>query len=420
MSMYHVAKAHSYDTAATVTDTPDENSWHYRGWRVVLACFVMAVFSWGFGFYGQSVYLAELQRLNHWPTSIVSTASTVYYLLSAVLVIFVSDAMARIGPRRFLLAGMVCLALATAIIGQVATPWQLYAGYLLMSFGWAAMGVAAITTIIGLWFDARRGLAISLALNGASVGGILGTPALVLAVQWLGFAGALTLGAIVMAVVLAPMIVVWAGRPRTPRPADQARTSPHAGAALPAWTRRRALGDFAFWTITAPFALALTAQVGFIVHQIALLEPSMGRLLAGTAVAITAVAAVVGRVGLGFVIDRLNQRLASAISFLSQTAALAVIALTSDPTILLVSCAVFGLSVGNVITLPSLIIQREFDAGAFAMLVGLSTAIGQFTYAFGPGLFGLLRDLSGSYAVPVFICAAFDLIAAAIVLLRRA
>src|SRR6185437_10807908 len=28
------------------------------GWPVVLACFCMAVFSWGFGFYGQAVYLA--------------------------------------------------------------------------------------------------------------------------------------------------------------------------------------------------------------------------------------------------------------------------------------------------------------------------------------------------------------------------
>ena len=33
----------------------------------------------------------------------------------------------------------------------------------------------------------------------------------------------------------------------------------------------------AFWTITLPFALALMAQVGFIVHLIALLEPKLGR-----------------------------------------------------------------------------------------------------------------------------------------------
>ncbi len=36
-----------------------ESSLHYRGWRVVLACFLMAFFMFGFGLYGQGVYLAD-------------------------------------------------------------------------------------------------------------------------------------------------------------------------------------------------------------------------------------------------------------------------------------------------------------------------------------------------------------------------
>ena len=42
----------------------DETARSYHGWRVVGACFVMAVLSWGFGFYGHGFYLAELQRLH--------------------------------------------------------------------------------------------------------------------------------------------------------------------------------------------------------------------------------------------------------------------------------------------------------------------------------------------------------------------
>ena len=55
----------------------------------------------------------------------------------------------------------------------------------------------------------------------------------------------------------------------------------------------------------------------------------------------------------------------------------------------------FGFSVGNLITLPSLIVQREFDPRSFGVLVSLLTAITQITYAFGPGVIGALRDLSG-------------------------
>jgi cyanate permease len=69
-------------------------------------------------------------------------------------------------------------------------------------------------------------------------------------------------------------------------------------------------------------------------------------------------------------------------------------------------------------TLPATIIQREFDAASFGVLIGLSWAISQFTYAFGPGVLGVVRDATGGYTAPLFICAALDLAAAALILRR--
>jgi cyanate permease len=168
--------------------------------------------------------------------------------------------------------------------------------------------------------------------------------------------------------------------------------------------------------VSAPFSLALLSQAGFLVHLIAFLEPVTGRNTAGIAVAVTTAMAIVGRLALGTIADRTNQRLASALSLATQAAALLVMTQTRDTTTLLAACAAYGFSVGNVITFPSLIIQREFDAASFGLLVGLSTAITQFTYAFGPGLLGLVRDLSGGYTASLLLCVALNLIAAAIVL----
>ena len=182
-----------------------------------------------------------------------------------------------------------------------------------------------------------------------------------------------------------------------------------------AWTRAAALRSPAFWSVSAPFSLSLLSQAGFLVHLIAFLEPTIGRNTAGIAVAITTAMAIVGRLVLGTIADRTNQRLASALSLGAQAAALIVMTQTTDTSTLLAACAVYGFSVGNLITFPALIIQREFDAAAFGMLVGLSTAITQFTYAFGPGLLGLVRDLTGSYTAPLLLCVALNLIAAAMV-----
>jgi len=393
----------------------DETSFRYPGWRIVVVCFVVATFGWGLGFYGQSVYLAELTRSHGWPSSQIATATTFFYLTGALLVAFVGDAIRNLGARACLLGGIAAMALGTALLGRIDAVWQLYAVDALLAVGWAGTSLGAITNTLGLWFDRRRGMAISLALNGASFGGIAGVPLLVALIGHLGFAEATLVTAIAAAVLLMPLVAVVVGPP------------PHRGhatatAAPPALSsgaiRRSALRDTAFLTVTIAFALVLFAQVGFIVHLIAFLDPLIGRERAAVAVSVLTTMAVVGRVAISTVIDRLDQRLVSAISFASQAAALATMILSRDPALLLVACALFGFSVGNLITLPALIVQREFPAAAFGVLVALNTAINQVTYAFGPGIIGVVRDASGSYTLPLVGCIALQLIAAALIMVR--
>jgi cyanate permease len=176
--------------------------------------------------------------------------------------------------------------------------------------------------------------------------------------------------------------------------------------------------DIGFLTIAIAFALVLFAQVGFIVHLISFLDPVIGRESAAVAVAFLTAMAMLGRIVFSTVIDRLNQRLASALSFLSQAVALAVIINSHHAVVLIGASAVFGFSVGNLITLPSLIVQREFPPAHFGVLISLSTAITQVTYAFGPGVIGLLRDLSGSYTLPFYGCIGLEVVAAGLIMVR--
>ena len=157
----------------------DETSIRYDGWKIVLVCFLLATFGWGFGFYGQSVYVAELQRLRGWPASLISSGTTFFYLFGALLVAFVSEGIKAFGPRNCLIAGTIVMAAGGIAIGQVREPWQLYLANAVLAFGWAGTSLSMITNTLGLWFDRKRGMAISLALNGASFGGIAGVPLLV-------------------------------------------------------------------------------------------------------------------------------------------------------------------------------------------------------------------------------------------------
>jgi cyanate permease len=217
-------------------------------------------------------------------------------------------------------------------------------------------------------------------------------------------------------VLVLPVVVIFIGWPTQISPASGGRSS--AGMAAPAHSRKTLLANAAFWTMVLPIAIALLAQMGFIIHQVTFLEPLIGRYAAGLAVTIMAAMAVVGRLSLGLFVDRLDPRLACAASMTSQAVALFVLLQSTNPTVLLVCCAVYGFSIGNMITFPPLIIQREIGAAAFAAAMGLGTSISGVVSAFGPGIIGLVRSFTGNYTSAFAICVMLDLVAAGIVLWR--
>jgi cyanate permease len=186
---------------------------------------------------------------------------------------------------------------------------------------------------------------------------------------------------------------------------------------LPGFTSQaEALRSVRVWSIALPFALALAAQVGFIVHQFAFLLPRLGTDGAANAVAATAFAAAAGRLAMAPVIDRLNQRVAAAASFVSQACGLGLmLALPDQPVALYVGSIVFGLSVGNVITLPALIVQREFAARSFGLVIGLVSMVGYTLLAFGPTLLGVARDATGGYGAALVVCIVLQVAGAMVV-----
>ena len=171
----------------------------------------MALFLFGFALYGQGIYLVELQRLNGWLPALISGASTLSFLLSNILATFTSEFVERLGAKRLVLLGIAALAASMTMLASATTVWQLYAAFILMSLGWIGMGTVVIATVVSLWFVRRRGLAISLAYTGASFGGVVATPLLVLLVERFGFAAAMLTATAIMVAVLVPVALAWIG-----------------------------------------------------------------------------------------------------------------------------------------------------------------------------------------------------------------
>jgi len=399
----------------------------YRGWSVVIACGILASFSWGLGFYGLGVYLHALNHLHGWSAGLISVAVTVYYALSAGCLVVVGGLIDRHGPRGVLTYGVVTMAAAVALLGLITAPWQLFVVYVVMATSWSCLSSTGLSSTLLPWFGRRQGLAMTLALTGASVGGMVLVPLLVALVQRQGFRFATTaVSAALLAIGLPLVWLVIRGRPTPAQVAielgrDGGSTDPNEGTReAKVWTRQEVLRVPLLWTLMVPFALALAAQVGFLVHQISVLEPYLGESHAALTVSATTVAALLGRLAIGLLSDRVNLRKLSAVNIGAQGAALGVMAAWPSPTVLVAASLVFGLGVGNLITFPPLLTREEFGQGSFGTVFGLVGAATQAGVALGPGLMGLLHDLFGSYQTALWCLVALEAVAAASVLGGRA
>jgi MFS family permease len=414
------------DARLKISETSPPASRLYHGWRMVAAAFMVALFGWGLGFYGPGIYLVALRDGHGWSAADIASAITGYYVLGATLIFFfVGSAFDRYGVRRVVAVGALAMAAGVAVLPLVSRLWHVHAAFALMSVGWATMSGAAVNIIVAPWFDRRRGFAASLALNGASAGGLVMAPLLIFLIDRFGFAAALWSTGALMLVVLLPLLWLVVRPKRAgehhwidqPAASERRQSEQTAQAAQAPWNPAAVLRSASFLTISIPFALGLTAQVGFLTHQVAFLAPMIGTVAAGWAVSLTTFAAVVGRIATGLFVDRVDRRAVSCANFLVQVAAMGVLMSAASTPALLAGCVLFGLALGNVVSLPGLIVQQEFSQRDFARVISMVIAINQFTFAFGPGLLAWLQHAQGTYTRALLACLLMQAAAAVIVLL---
>jgi len=138
----------------------------YHGWLVVAAAFFVALFGFGLGFYGPGIYLVALKARHGWSIGELSSVITTYYVLGASLLFLgVGSLFELYGARKVLIVGIVAMGTGLILLTWIARLWQVYMAFALMSVGWATMSGAAINIIVAPWFERRRGLALSWALN---------------------------------------------------------------------------------------------------------------------------------------------------------------------------------------------------------------------------------------------------------------
>lgn len=375
----------------------------YR-WGVTVGMLIIATIAWGIAFYGLGFYLNKLHHIRGWTVTELSLVTFLFNAVAACLAIQASKIVVSLGPRVVFVVGGLMLGTGLVLIGQSEQFWHVILAYLVMAVGWAATGLAPITATVISLFPDDSARPLTLALTGASLGGIVVVPALAELTNVYGFElAANVVGA------SASLIVVGVGLFMRGLEDRKASISNGTSISSAAPTTNGPLRTSEFWILFVSFGAALTVQVGFLVHQLSILEFVYSPTSAAKVVAATTAAGLAGRVMFASIVRPSNHTMLTVVFLMIQTAAMAVAAGgVESEHLLLISSIIFGLGVGVLVTVPPLLTRHTFPKEPISRVFPLVNLAIQGGIAIGPPVVAVLESALGGYGRALAILAVLD------------
>ena len=383
------------------------------GW-VLGACFTLLTFSSGLGFYGLAVYLQAFSRELGWSVSSISLATTFFFLVGGISGIPIAKFIAKHDVRIMIIGGATVAALALFSMRFVEQRWQLFVVYCFYALGWSASGMGPVTTVVTRWFQVRRASALAIASTGLSMGGIVVTPF----IKWILDTQGIRNGSPWLALIwFCGTVPVTLFLLRAfPQPygwlPDGARAEPGQVGDISGTPLNEAVRTKFFRAVAIGYIFALGAQVGGALQLVKLVEERTDRSTATLATIILSSMSIISRFVAGRIIPRVDMTKFTVGLAIVQGLSLASMALNESRIGLLLSIALFGITIGNMVMMQSLLIAERFGVRDYPRIAARSGLISFSGTALGPLLLGWLYDVAGGYRSSYLAAAACSLIGA--------
>jgi predicted MFS family arabinose efflux permease len=335
---------------------------------------------------------------------------TVGFTLSAALAVplspFVGGLMDRVGMRRMAVPGALVMGLSIAAISLAnGSMWQWMAL-------WAFHGLANLMVTSTIWtavvtrtFTAARSMALGVALCGTSFAAAV-TPPLT---QWLaddyGWRTAyLVLGATwgVATFILCVLFLFDDPATRAPKPGD----SPAEPAERPpGLSVAEAARSLPLLRIALATLITLTLGSALLVHKVPILtEAGVTRESAALLASLGGLAAITGKLVTGWLMERFDAGWIGGLT--NAVTAIAMLFLLEPfrtPTLIVVSMLFVGYAGGTKLQICAYLTGVYAGMRNFGKIFGAMTSMIALAASLGPLLGGVAYDLSGDYAILIWV-----------------
>jgi MFS family permease len=386
-------------------------------WQVAATAFMALFAIVGLALYGLPFYYDFMVRDFGWSRAQVTSGNAVSKLVVGPLLGFAAGWIVdRFGPRRLMIVGILMAGIALIGLGSMRTLAGFYFFYLFNAVGYVCGGPLPNQVLLSRWFTRTRGRAMGFAYVGIGAGGALVPLISVPLVHAFGWQGALRILGILIIVLALPLALTVRESP----PGDGTTTS------TPRPTERAPVRDLlrhpAFYLLMIG-SMCSIAAVGSANQHLKLflsLDHAYSQTAAAKIASLVLAASLVGRVGMGWLADRLPKKYVMILIYLLVAGSLPILLLATTPAGVSLFAIVFGIGLGGEYMIIPLMAAELFGVRVLGRVMGLVLAGDGIAEAAAPMLIGHMRDLSDSYTTGFLAVIGFAIAGAfAIALLPR-
>lgn len=305
------------------------------------------------------------------------------------------------GVRRSMTAIVVAFSLALVAMSGVQGIISLTAGFVFIRMLGQGSLTLVSTVSISLWFERRRGTAISVAVTISAALMALIPFALDAVIGEIGWRGAWLVAAGTVATIALP--IAWFGMIDRPSAVGQhvdGETPEEDGIDRPVWgvDRATAVRSYEFWVLagtTATMSMLVTA-LNF--HQVALLgESGFSSSEAAALFLPQMLGSTIGSPAMGAALDRVGARYAPAVQMALLAGALVFAGTASSTPAVLAYATWLGLTGGAARSLTSTLAPNWFGVTHLGSIQGALSFVAVMASAAGPFAFSLTEIGLGGY-----------------------
>lgn len=380
----------------------------FYGWWVVVACFFISLYTGGVVFYGFTAIFEPLVDEFGWSYAQISLAASLRGLESGLLAPLIGMLVDRWGPRKLIFGGAIIVSLGLTLLSRTTSLGMFYGAFILLATGMSLCSGTVLMTAVANWFRKKIGMAMGIMICGYGCSGLL-VPVIVKLVDRYEWQTAIAILAVGLLAVCLPLSLVVRHKPEQYgyQPDGETENTVVLNNSLSQaetpevdMGTRQALKSHTFWHI----ALALLCQVMILSTVVTHVMPylssvGIGRTKSSFIAMAIPLASIGGRLGLGWLGDKLDKRRVMAAAFTMMCGGLICFAFaSSEATWLLVPFLIlFGIGYGGNNTLRGSAIREFFGRRNFGAIHGLVVGIMMLGGITGPPLAGWVFDKWGSY-----------------------